>query len=68
MAFTGVTDARGPALQPTASHASETIQLKWAEVVAQLVEQSLLIPEVPSSNPVIGKTFYTEPLTVQRQK
>ena len=27
-------------------------------VVAQLVEQSLLIPEVRGSNPVIGKNLY----------
>ena len=29
----------------------------WAVVVAQLVERSLLIPEVCSSNPVIGKNL-----------
>ena len=28
---------------------------QWAVVVAQLVEQSLPIPEVRDSNPVIGK-------------
>ena len=32
--------------------------LLWAVVVAQLVEQSLLIPEVRGSNPVIGKNLY----------
>ena len=31
--------------------------LTWAEVVTQLVEQSLPIPEVCSSNPVIGKKY-----------
>ena len=31
--------------------------LRLAVVVAQLVEQSLLIPEVRSSNPVIGNLF-----------
>ena len=30
----------------------------WAVVVAQLVEQSLPIPEVGGSNPVIGKKLY----------
>ena len=30
----------------------------WAVVVAQLVERSLPIPEVRSSNPVIGKKLY----------
>ena len=30
---------------------------KWAVVVAQLVERSLPIPEVRSSNPVIGKNL-----------
>ena len=30
----------------------------WTVVVAQLVEQSLLIPEVCSLNPVIGKNLY----------
>ena len=29
--------------------------ISWAVVVAQLVERSLLIPEVRGSNPVIGK-------------
>ena len=29
----------------------------WAVVVAQLVEQSLPIPEVRGSNPVIGKNL-----------
>ena len=32
-----------------------TIQLRWAVVVAQLVEWSLLTPEVRSSNAIIGK-------------
>ena len=31
----------------------------WAVVVAQLVEQSLPIPEVRGSNPVIGKKLFT---------
>ena len=30
----------------------------WAVVVAQLVKQSALIPEVRSSNPVIGNNLY----------
>ena len=30
----------------------------WAVVVAQLVEWSLLIPEVRGSNPVIGKNLF----------
>ena len=30
----------------------------WAVVVAQLVEQSLPIPEVRGSNPVIGKNLF----------
>ena len=30
----------------------------WAVVVAQLVEQLLPIPEVRSSNPVIGKNLF----------
>ena len=30
----------------------------WAVVVAQLVERSLLIPEVRGSNPVIGKNLF----------
>ena len=29
----------------------------WAVVVAQLVERLLPIPEVPGSNPVIGKNL-----------
>ena len=34
--------------------------IKYREVVmAQLVERSLLIPEVCGSNPVIGKNLYT---------
>ena len=33
-------------------------ELLWAVVVAQLIEQSLLIPEVRGSNPVIGKNVY----------
>ena len=32
--------------------------IKWAVVVAQLVERSLPIPEVPGSNPVIGNIIY----------
>ena len=31
--------------------------LAWTVVVAQLVEQLLLIPEVQGSNPVIGKSL-----------
>ena len=31
----------------------------WAVVLAQLVEQSLPTPEVRSSNPVIGKIYWT---------
>ena len=33
-------------------------------VVAQLVEQPLLIPEVRGSNPVIGKNLYIEHLFI----
>ena len=33
------------------------INFKWEVVVAQLVERSLLIPEVRSSSPVIGKNL-----------
>ena len=33
------------------------IGISWAVVVAQLVEQLLLIPEVRSSNPVISKIY-----------
>ena len=34
----------------------------WGVVVAQLVERSLLIPEVRGSNPVIGKYLLIEHL------
>ena len=34
------------------------VVLKWAVIVAQLVELSLPIPEVRGSNPVIGKKFF----------
>ena len=30
----------------------------WEVVVAQLVERSLPIPDVPGSNPVIGKNLF----------
>ena len=29
----------------------------WAVVVAQMVEQSLLTPEIRGSNPIIGKVY-----------
>ena len=51
-----------------------TISHKWAVVVAQLVEWSLLIPEVRSSNPVIGKIYIEHlctrllPTVLKRQK
>ena len=35
-----------------------TKKLYWAVVVAELVERSLPIPQVLSSNPVIGKQLY----------
>ena len=34
----------------------------WAVVVTQLVEWSLLTPEICGSSPVISKTFYIEHL------
>ena len=34
------------------------IWIDWAVVVTQLVERSLLIPEVRGSNTVIGKTLF----------
>ena len=34
------------------------MRAQWAVVVAQLVEWSIPIPEVRSSNPVIGKKLY----------
>ena len=39
----------------------------WAVVVAQLVERSLLIPEVRSSNPVISNNLYIEHLLIYWQ-
>ena len=33
---------------------------EWAVVVTQLVEQSLLTPEIPASNPVIGIILSTK--------
>ena len=38
-------------------HMREIEKKYWAVVVAQLVEQSLPIPEVRGSNPVIGKNL-----------
>ena len=38
-----------------------------AVVVAQLVEQSLLTPEIPGSNPDIGKTLSTD-CTIEKMK
>ena len=35
----------------------ETEKDNWAAVVAQLVKQSVPIPEVRGSNPVIGKIY-----------
>ena len=35
-----------------------TIDLLWAVVVTQLVDQSIPTPEVRWSNPVIGKNLY----------
>ena len=35
-----------------------TVTEAWAVVVAQLVERSLLIPEVRGLNPVIGKKLF----------
>ena len=40
---------------------------RWAVVVAKLVEQSLPIPEIPCSNPVIGK-FYLLKTNLKRRK
>ena len=39
-------------------NSAEVYSFYWAAVVAQLVEQSLPIPEVSGSNPVIGKKLY----------
>ena len=36
----------------------QKLTIEWAVVVAQLVERSLLIPEVRGSNPVIGKKLF----------
>ena len=33
------------------------LEVGWAVVVAQLVEQSLFTPEICTSNPVIGRNF-----------
>ena len=45
---------------------------RWVEVVAQLVEWSLLTPEARGSNLVIGKLFYTIficlPVTVLKRR
>jgi len=38
--------------------------LKWAVVVAQLVERLLPIPEVCGSDPVIGKNYIEHLFTV----
>ena len=52
-----------------------TYHHRWAVVVAQLVERSLLIPEVCGSNPVIGKNLliyiehlFTVNCELERQK
>ena len=41
--------------------------LVWAVVVAQLVERSLLTPEIRGSNPDIGKTLSTN-CTIEKTK
>ena len=33
--------------------------IPWARAVAQLVEELLLVPDVISSNPIIGKNLFT---------
>ena len=43
-------------------HAANSYSYRWAVVVAQLVERSLLIPEVHRSNLVIGKNLFIEHL------
>ena len=45
--------------QPATKNATQ-----WAMIVAQLVEQSLLIPEVRGSNPIICKIYIEQLLTV----
>ena len=44
--------------QPSLKTSSPLVEQSWAVVVAQLVEQSLPIPEIRGSNPVIGKKIY----------
>ena len=46
------------------SNNATQIVVSWAVAVAQLVEQSLTIPEVRSSNPVIGKIYIEHWFTV----
>ena len=45
-------------LYDTEKFDTATIDLLWAVVVTQLVEQSIPTPEVRWSNPVIGKNLY----------
>ena len=49
----------GNFLPPSSGHTASVVykQYKLAVVVAQLVEQSVPIPEVRGSNPVIGKNL-----------
>ena len=42
----------------------EKINIDWALVVAQLVEQTLPTPELDGSNPAFGKLLYTKICTV----
>ena len=46
------------------SNNATQIVVSWAVAVAQLVEQLLTIPEVRSSNPVIGKIYIEHWFTV----
>ena len=39
---------------------TSSFTIKWAVVVAQLIERSLLRPEIRGSNPVIGKILSTK--------
>ena len=50
------------------SNIASKMLLGWAVVVAQLVERLLLIPEVRSSNPVIGKNYIEHLLSTLSEK
>ena len=44
--------------QPFLKTSSPLVEQSWAVVLAQLVEQSLPIPEIHGSNPVINQIIY----------